>query len=141
MRPFRTLSTVLEMIKIEHTLVRLPFAFLGMLLAAGGWPSGRTVFWIVVAMVGARSAAMAFNRLADHQIDAANPAPPDAPCRRADDPERGRPVYRDQHRPCWCSPPGSSIRWCSTSPRPSALSFLCPEALLRLNLVYNPTHQ
>jgi 4-hydroxybenzoate polyprenyltransferase len=73
MRPLRTLSTVLEMIKIEHTLFALPFAFLGMLLAAGGWPSWRTVFWIVVAMVGARSAAMAFNRLADHQIDAANP--------------------------------------------------------------------
>ena len=73
MRPIRTLSTVLEMIKIEHTLFALPFAFLGMLLAAGGWPSWRTVFWIVVAMVGARSAAMAFNRLVDRRIDAANP--------------------------------------------------------------------
>lgn len=73
MRPFRTLSTVLEMIKIEHTLFALPFAFLGMLLAAEGWPSWRTVFWIVVAMVGARSAAMAFNRLVDRKIDAANP--------------------------------------------------------------------
>jgi len=73
MRPLRTLSTVLEMIKIEHTLFALPFAFLGMLLAAGGWPSWRTVFWIVVAMVGARSAAMAFNRLVDRRIDAANP--------------------------------------------------------------------
>src|SRR5215207_3353586 len=65
--------TVLEMIKIEHTLFALPFAFLGMLLAAGGWPPWRTVFWIVVAMVGARSAAMGFNRLADRRIDAANP--------------------------------------------------------------------
>ncbi|HSG39254.1 MAG TPA: UbiA-like polyprenyltransferase, partial [Thermoanaerobaculia bacterium] len=73
MRPFRTLSTVLEMIKIEHTLFALPFAFLGMLLAAEGWPSWGTVFWIVVAMVGARSAAMAFNRLVDRRIDAANP--------------------------------------------------------------------
>ncbi len=73
MRPFRTLSTVLEMIKIEHTLFALPFAFLGMLLAAGGWPSWRTAGWIVVAMVGARSAAMGFNRLADRRIDAANP--------------------------------------------------------------------
>ncbi|HEX6901739.1 MAG TPA: UbiA-like polyprenyltransferase [Thermoanaerobaculia bacterium] len=73
MRPLRTLSTVLEMIKIEHTLFALPFAFLGMILAAGGWPSWRTVFWIVVAMVGARSAAMAFNRLVDRKIDAANP--------------------------------------------------------------------
>src|SRR5437763_11957751 len=65
--------TVLEMIKIEHTLFALPFAFLGMLLAAGGWPPWRTVGWIVVAMVGARSAAMAFNRLVDRRIDAANP--------------------------------------------------------------------
>ena len=73
MRPLRTLSTVLEMIKIEHTLFALPFAFLGMLLAAGGWPSWRTVGWIVVAMVGARSAAMGFNRLVDRKIDAANP--------------------------------------------------------------------
>ena len=69
----RTLSTMLEMIKIEHTLFALPFAFLGMLLAAGGWPSGWTVLWIVAAMVGARSAAMGFNRLVDRRIDAANP--------------------------------------------------------------------
>ncbi len=70
---FRSLSTVLEMIKVEHTLFALPFAFLGMLLAAEGWPSWRTVVWIVVAMVGARSAAMGFNRLVDRRIDAANP--------------------------------------------------------------------
>ncbi len=67
------LRTVLEMIKFEHTLFALPFAFLGMLLAAGGWPSWRVVGWIVVAMVGARSAAMGFNRLADRRIDATNP--------------------------------------------------------------------
>src|SRR3954466_16279998 len=73
MRPFRTLSTVLEMIKIEHTLFALSFAFLGMLLAAGGWPPWRTVPRIVVAMVGARSAAMAFNRLVDRRIDGRNP--------------------------------------------------------------------
>jgi hypothetical protein len=52
------LRLVLEMIKIEHTLFALPFAFMGMLLAAKGWPPWRTVGWIVVAMVGARSAAM-----------------------------------------------------------------------------------
>jgi len=61
------------MIKIEHTLFALPFAFLGALLAANGIPSGRQIFWIVIAMVGARSAAMAFNRLADRHIDARNP--------------------------------------------------------------------
>jgi 4-hydroxybenzoate polyprenyltransferase len=63
----------LEMIKIEHTLFALPFAFLGALLAANGLPALRQVLWIVVAMVGARSAAMAFNRIADRNFDARNP--------------------------------------------------------------------
>jgi 4-hydroxybenzoate polyprenyltransferase len=63
----------LEMIKIEHTLFALPFAFLGAVLAANGLPSLRQVLWIVVAMVGARSAAMAFNRIADRRFDARNP--------------------------------------------------------------------
>ena len=67
------LRTVLEMIKFEHTLFALPFAFLGMLLAAEGLPQWRTIGWIVVAMVGARSSAMGFNRLIDRRLDAANP--------------------------------------------------------------------
>jgi 4-hydroxybenzoate polyprenyltransferase len=67
------LRVVLQMIKFEHTLFALPFAFMGMLLAAGGWPPWRTVGWIVAAMVGARSAAMGWNRLVDRRIDAANP--------------------------------------------------------------------
>ena len=61
------------MIKIEHTLFALPFAFLGALLAANGLPTLRQVLWIIVAMVGARSAAMAFNRIADRSFDARNP--------------------------------------------------------------------
>ena len=61
------------MIKIEHTLFALPFAFLGAVLAARGLPSAWQVLWIVVAMVGARSAAMAFNRIADRNFDAKNP--------------------------------------------------------------------
>jgi 4-hydroxybenzoate polyprenyltransferase len=61
------------MIKIEHTLFALPFAFLGAVLAARGLPSARQILWIVVAMVGARSAAMAFNRIADRSFDAKNP--------------------------------------------------------------------
>lgn len=69
----KNLKTTLEMIKIEHTLFALPFAFLGAVLAAQGMPSGRQIFWIVVAMVGARSAAMAFNRLVDARYDAENP--------------------------------------------------------------------
>ncbi len=69
----RQLRLVLEMIKFEHTIFALPFALLGMVLAGEGWPSWRTFGWIVVAMVGARSAAMGFNRLADRRLDAENP--------------------------------------------------------------------
>ncbi len=69
----RSLKITLEMIKIEHTLFALPFAFLGAVLAARGLPTTQQIIWITVAMVGARSAAMAFNRLADREIDAANP--------------------------------------------------------------------
>ena len=61
------------MIKIEHTLFALPFALLGAVLAANGLPTLRQFLWIIVAMVGARSAAMAFNRIADVSYDAKNP--------------------------------------------------------------------
>ena len=67
------IRTTLEMIKWEHSIFALPFALTAMLLAAGGLPGWRTVAWIVVAMVAARSAAMAFNRWADADLDAANP--------------------------------------------------------------------
>ena len=65
--------TTLEMIKWEHSIFALPFALTAMLLAAHGWPAWRTVGWILVAMVSARSAAMAFNRWADADLDAENP--------------------------------------------------------------------
>jgi 4-hydroxybenzoate polyprenyltransferase len=61
------------MIKFEHTLFALPFAFLGAILAAGGMPQLRQIIGITLAMVGARSAAMTFNRIADREIDAENP--------------------------------------------------------------------
>jgi len=67
------LRVTLEMIKWEHSIFALPFALCGAMLAAGGLPSSHQLLWIVVAMVAARSAAMAFNRLADASIDAANP--------------------------------------------------------------------
>ena len=69
----RNIRTTLEMIKIEHTLFALPFAFLGAVLAAGGVPSVWQIVWIIAAMVGARSTAMAFNRIADKDYDARNP--------------------------------------------------------------------
>ena len=69
----RNLRVTLEMIKWEHSVFALPFALCGAMLAAGGLPSVHQLAWIVVAMVAARSAAMAFNRWADASIDAANP--------------------------------------------------------------------
>ncbi len=69
----RNVRITLEMIKIEHTLFALPFAFLGAVLAANGLPSLKQLLWITVAMVGARSTAMAFNRIADREYDARNP--------------------------------------------------------------------
>ena len=67
------LRVTLEMIKWEHSIFALPFALCGAMLAAGGFPSLHQLLWIVVAMIAARSAAMAFNRWADAAIDAANP--------------------------------------------------------------------
>jgi 4-hydroxybenzoate polyprenyltransferase len=70
---FRNVAITLEMIKWEHSVFALPFALCGAMLAAGGLPHPAQIGWIVLCMVSARSAAMAFNRVADAQIDAANP--------------------------------------------------------------------
>ena len=67
------LTTTLRMIKFEHTLFALPFAFLGAILAADGFPSVWQIVWITIAMFGARSAAMTFNRIIDRHFDAVNP--------------------------------------------------------------------
>jgi 4-hydroxybenzoate polyprenyltransferase len=70
---FRSISMTLEMIKWEHSVFALPFALTGAMLAADGMPHPIQVLWIIVCMVTARSAAMAFNRWADASLDAANP--------------------------------------------------------------------
>jgi 4-hydroxybenzoate polyprenyltransferase len=70
---FGRLGVYLEMIKVAHTVFALPFALMGAFLAAGGMPSGKTFFYIVLAMVGGRSAAMGFNRVVDAGLDAGNP--------------------------------------------------------------------
>jgi 4-hydroxybenzoate polyprenyltransferase len=67
------IKIILEMIKFEHTVFALPFAFTGALLAARGVPAWSTILWITIAMIGARSAAMGFNRWADRAFDAENP--------------------------------------------------------------------
>ncbi len=69
----RNVGVTLEMIKWEHSVFALPFALCGAMLAARGWPGAHQLIWILVAMVAARSTAMAFNRLADARLDAANP--------------------------------------------------------------------
>src|SRR6187455_1037584 len=70
---WQKLKITLEMIKFEHTIFALPFAFIGALLAGHGLPSAWQIGWIVAAMVGARSAAMTFNRIVDLQYDRLNP--------------------------------------------------------------------
>jgi 4-hydroxybenzoate polyprenyltransferase len=73
LRGWQRLRIILEMIKFEHTLFALPFALIAALLAAGGLPPARTTVWILAAMAGARSSAMAFNRLVDLDYDRRNP--------------------------------------------------------------------
>ena len=69
----KSTAVTLEMIKWEHSIFALPFALSGAMLAARGWPSLTKLGWIVLCMVSARSAAMAFNRLVDAKLDAENP--------------------------------------------------------------------
>lgn len=69
----KAIRSFLDLIKFEHTIFALPFAYLGMLLAAGGFPTLAQFFWITVAMAAARTLAMGFNRIADRFWDARNP--------------------------------------------------------------------
>lgn len=71
--PLQQLLLFLELIKFPHTIFALPFAFTGAVLAARGIPDGEKIVWILVAMVGARTGAMAVNRLVDMNVDALNP--------------------------------------------------------------------
>jgi 4-hydroxybenzoate polyprenyltransferase len=73
LRALSTLGRLLEAIKFEHTVFALPFAYIAMVLAAGGWPGTGTVLWVTAAMAGARTCAMATNRVVDRAIDARNP--------------------------------------------------------------------
>ncbi|HSR69314.1 MAG TPA: UbiA-like polyprenyltransferase [Acidobacteriota bacterium] len=76
------MGVFLDLIRFEHTIFALPFAYSGMLLAAGGSPTLSQFFWITVAMAAARTAAMAFNRWADRHLDARNPRTADRPIQR-----------------------------------------------------------
>jgi len=69
----KKISILLEMIKFEHTVFALPFAFMGAFLSARGVPDMKTFGWIILAMVGARTCAMGFNRIVDREYDKLNP--------------------------------------------------------------------
>ena len=69
----KQLRYFLEAIKVEHTVFALPFAYIGMVLAARGWPGWHVAIWVTVAMIGARTLAMGLNRLVDRAADARNP--------------------------------------------------------------------
>lgn len=71
--PLGKLRAFLELVKFEHTIFALPFAYVGMFLAAGGLPTFHQFFWVTVAMASARTLAFAVNRLADRRFDATNP--------------------------------------------------------------------
>jgi 4-hydroxybenzoate polyprenyltransferase len=71
--PFARVRLILEAVRIQESLFALPFAYMGMLLAAGGLPSFHSFLWVTVAMIGARNAGMAFNRVLDREMDALNP--------------------------------------------------------------------
>ncbi|MCA1960948.1 MAG: putative 4-hydroxybenzoate polyprenyltransferase [Desulfomonile sp.] len=71
--PLARTRIFLEMIKFEHTVFALPFAYIGMFLAAGGWPDPEVIVWVTVALASARTLAMAMNRIADAKYDARNP--------------------------------------------------------------------
>jgi 4-hydroxybenzoate polyprenyltransferase len=76
------IRTFFDLVKFEHTIFALPFAYLGMVLAAGGWPSWDKLIWITVAMAAARTLAMSANRLADRELDARNPRTANRPLPR-----------------------------------------------------------
>ncbi len=113
----RSTRLTLEMIKWEHSIFALPFALTGAVLAANGMPAWRTLLWIVVCMVSARTAAMAFNRLVDARLDAANP--------------------RTANRaiPAGLLSPGFVLAFTMTS---SAIFFLGAAMLNRLTLLLSP---
>ncbi|TNF46012.1 4-hydroxybenzoate octaprenyltransferase [bacterium] len=78
-RTWDKMTVLLELVKFSHTLFALPFALAGALLAGEPWPSAGQFFWILVAMIGARTGAMGFNRLADEKLDTHNPRTRDRP--------------------------------------------------------------
>ncbi len=130
MRQFlQNLCELLEMIKIGHSVLALPFAFMGAMLAARGLPDGRTNFYILVAMVGARAAAMAFNRLAAAPWDALNPRTRD----------RALPAARVSRRAAWILTISSALVFMGAAAQLNRLCLLLSPLALLLILGYSFT--
>ncbi len=123
------LYELLEMIKIGHSVLALPFAFMGAMLAARGLPEGRTNFYILVAMVGARAAAMAFNRLADAPLDALNPRTRD----------RALPAARVSRRAAWILTISSALVFMGAAAQLNRLCLLLSPLALLVILGYSLT--
>lgn len=129
----QTLRIFLEMIKFKHTLFALPFAYAGALLTAQRIPSLHDLFWITIAMAGARTAAMSFNRLADRRIDAANPGTAD-PCSTAKTlkPWCGVPLHAAFFAPLGPGGFPAQLAGCKTA----AASRLLPDLLLLYQAIH-----
>ncbi len=130
MRQFlQNLYELLEMIKIGHSVLALPFAFMGAMLAARGLPDGRTNFYILMAMVGARATAMAFNRLVDAPLDALNPRTRD----------RALPAARVSRRAAWMLTISSALVFMGAAAQLNRLCLLLSPLALLLILGYSLT--
>ena len=130
MRQFlQNLYELLEMIKIGHSVLALPFAFMGAMLAARGLPDGRTNFYILMAMVGARAAAMAFNRLVDAPLDALNPRTRD----------RALPAARVSRRAAWVLTISSTLVFMGAAAQLNRLCLLLSPLALLVILGYSLT--
>ncbi len=123
------LYELLEMIKIGHSVLALPFAFMGAMLAARGLPDGRTDFYILVTMVGARAAAMAFNRLVDAPWDALNPRTRD----------RALPAARVSRRAAWILTISSALVFMGAAAQLNRLCLLLSPLALLVILGYSLT--
>jgi 4-hydroxybenzoate polyprenyltransferase len=117
------------MIKIGHSVLALPFAFMGAMLAARGLPDGRTNFYILMAMVGARAAAMAFNRLVDAPLDALNPRTRD----------RALPAARVSRRAAWMLTISSALVFMGAAAQLNRLCLLLSPLALLVILGYSLT--
>jgi len=126
-RAFRDFRETLRMIQFEHTVFALPFALIGAVLADRGIPAPAKLGWILLAMVGARSAAMTYNRLADHSFDALNPR------------TAGRPLVTGalSRRFAWVFLAAASLLFVLSAARLNRLSFLLSFPVLALILGYS----